>query len=191
MNDREQRNNAKRFAAGWMPKNLGREKQDTHSFWLSLLADVFGVEGAFRRFIDFEKKVKLSGGHVGYIDGFIPDTKVLIEQKGRGISLTEKAQQSDGTMLTPYEQAQRYAAALNLDEQPRWIVTCNFDEFRIYDQNDKDAEPAIVTLENFENEFRRLSVLTDRDANAIPHEVQLSVEAGRLIGKLYKALRVQ
>lgn len=191
MNEREQRTNAKRFAADWLPKNLGREKQDTHSFWLSLLADVFGVEGAFRRFIDFEKKVKLSGGHVGFIDGFIHDTKVLIEQKGRGISLTEKAQQSDGSMLTPYEQAQRYAAALNLDEQPRWIVTCNFDEFRIYDQNDKEAEPSIVTLENFENEFRRLSVLTDRDADAIPHEVQLSVEAGRLVGKLYKALRAQ
>ena len=191
MNDREQRNNAKRFAADWMPKNLGREKQDTHSFWLSLLADVFGVEGAFRRFIDFEKKVKLSGGHVGYIDGFIPDTKVLIEQKGRGISLTEKAQQSDGSMLNPYEQAQRYAAALNLAEQPRWIVTCNFDEFRIYDQNDKGAGPAIVTLENFENEFRRLSVLVDRDADAVPHEVQLSVEAGRLVGKLYRALRAQ
>lgn len=191
MNEREQRTNAKRFAADWLPKNLGREKQDTHSFWLSLLADVFGVEGAFRRFIDFEKKVKLSGGHVGFIDGFIHDTKVLIEQKGRGISLTEKAQQSDGSMLTPYEQAQRYAAALNLDEQPRWIVTCNFDEFRIYDQNDKEAEPAIVTLENFENEFRRLSVLTDTDADAIPHEVQLSVEAGRLVGKLYKALRAQ
>ncbi len=191
MNDREQRQNAARFAAEWMPRQLGREKQDTHSFWLSLLSDVFDVKGAYRRFIDFEKRVSLPGRHVGYIDGYIPDTKVLIEQKGRGVSLTERALQSDGSLLDPYEQAQRYAAALNLDEQPRWIVTCNFDEFRIYDQNDKQADPVVVSLENFSEGFRSLSVLVDLDANSVPHEVQLSVSAGALIGRIYRALRVQ
>lgn len=191
MNERERQNNAKRFASEWMPKNLGREKQDTHQFWISLLSDIFGIEGAYRRFIDFEKKVKLEGSHVGYIDAYIPDTKVLIEQKGRGISLTEKAEQSDGSMLNPYEQARRYAEALNYNEQPRWIITCNFDEFRIYDQNNKNDEPVVVTLQNFEDEYRRLSILIDREADAIPHEVKLSVEAGALIGKLYRLLRIQ
>lgn len=188
ISDREQRAAAAQFAAAWLPRNLGDEKQHTHNFWLSLLSDVFGVEGAYRRFIDFERKVSLPGGKWGYIDGFIPDTKVLIEQKSRGKKLDEKIEQSDGTFLTPAEQGMRYAAAMNLSDQPRWIVACNFDTFEIYDQEKKGEPPVTVSLANFEEEFRRLSVIADRDLDAVPYETKLSVEAGSLIGKLYKAL---
>ena len=188
ISDREQRIAAAKFAADWLPSNLGDEKQHTHNFWLSLLSDVFGVEGAYRRYIDFERKVSLPGGKWGYIDGYIPDTRVLIEQKSRGKRLDEKILQSDGSELTPAEQGMRYAAAMNLSEQPRWIIACNFDNFEIYDQEKKGEPPVTVTLANFEEEFRRLSIVADRDANAIPYETKLSVEAGGLIGKLYKAL---
>ena len=191
ISDREQRAAAAQFAAAWLPRNLGDEKQHTHNFWLSLLSDVFGVEGAYRRFIDFERKVSLPGGKWGYIDGFIPDTKVLIEQKSRGKKLDEKIEQSDGTFLTPAEQGMRYAAAMNLSEQPRWIIACNFDKFEIYDQEKKGEPPVTVSLANFEEEFRRLSVIADRDLDAVPYETKLSVEAGSLIGKLYKALYEQ
>lgn len=191
ISDREQRAAAAQFAAAWLPRNLGDEKQHTHNFWLSLLSDVFGVEGAYRRFIDFERKVSLPGGKWGYIDGFIPDTKVLIEQKSRGKKLDEKIEQSDGTFLTPAEQGMRYAAAMNLSEQPRWIIACNFDTFEIYDQEKKGEPPVTVSLANFEEEFRRLSVIADRDLDAVPYETKLSVEAGSLIGKLYKALYEQ
>ena len=188
ISDREQRIAAAKFAADWLPHNLGDEKQHTHNFWLSLLSDVFGVEGAYRRYIDFERKVSLPGGKWGYIDGYIPDTRVLIEQKSRGKRLDEKILQSDGSELTPAEQGMRYAAAMNLSEQPRWIIACNFDNFEIYDQEKKGEPPVTVSLANFEEEFRRLSIVADRDANAIPYETKLSVEAGGLIGKLYKAL---
>lgn len=188
ISDREQRIAAAKFAADWLPHNLGDEKQHTHNFWLSLLSDVFGVEGAYRRYIDFERKVSLPGGKWGYIDGYIPDTRVLIEQKSRGKRLDEKILLSDGSELTPAEQGMRYAAAMNLSEQPRWIIACNFDNFEIYDQEKKGEPPVTVSLANFEEEFRRLSIVADRDANAIPYETKLSVEAGGLIGKLYKAL---
>lgn len=191
MTPREQRQAAKEFAAQWLPKNLGDEKQHTHNFWISLLSDVFGVEGAYRRYIDFERKVRLPGGKWGFIDGYIPDTKVLIEQKSRGIQLDKKADQSDGSPLTPAEQGMRYASAMNLSEQPRWIIACNFDRFEIYDQEKKGEPPVTVSLANFEEEFRRLSILVDREAESVSYETTLSVAAGALIGKLYKAILKQ
>ena len=191
MTPREQRQAAKDFAATWLPKNLGDEKQHTHNFWISLLSDVFGVEGAYRRYIDFERKVRLPGGKWGFIDGYIPDTKVLIEQKSRGIPLDKKADQSDGSPLTPAEQGMRYATAMNLSEQPRWVIACNFDQFEIYDQDNREAPPVTVSLANFEEEFRRLSILVDQEAESVPYETTLSVAAGALIGKLYKAILKQ
>ena len=103
----EQKTAAKQFAAYWATR--GDEKQDTQSFWLSLLRTVYGVENP-AQFIQFEVPVKLD--HVSYIDGFIPATRVLIEQKSANVDLRRGSRQSDGSMLTPYQQARRYAAYL-------------------------------------------------------------------------------
>ena len=95
----EQKTAAKQFAAHWATR--GDEKQDTQSFWLSLLQSVYGVEGP-AQFIQFEVPVKLD--HVSYIDGFIPATRVLIEQKSANVDLRRGSRQSDGSMLTPYHE---------------------------------------------------------------------------------------
>ena len=79
MNDVEQRVAAKAFAAYW--KDKGYEKGESQSFWLSLLRDVFGKEHP-EQFILFEEQVHLD--HTSFIDGNIPETKVLIEQKRTG-----------------------------------------------------------------------------------------------------------
>ena len=121
----EQKTAAKQFAAYWATR--GDEKQDTQSFWLSLLRTVYGVENP-AQFIQFEVPVKLD--HVSYIDGFISETKVLIEQKSASVDLNRGYKQSDGTFLRPYEQARRYAGFLPHDQNPRWIVVCNFRSFR-------------------------------------------------------------
>ncbi len=132
MTDVEQRAAAKHFAEYWQGK--GYEKGQSQKFWLSLLSDVFGVEHV-AEFIEFEDQVHLD--NTSFIDGFIPATKVLIEQKSLGKSLTAPIRQSDGSLLSPLQQAQRYVHAL-LDAKgrqavPRWVVTCNFEEFRVYD----------------------------------------------------------
>ena len=57
--------------------------------------------------IDFQKKVDIDGSKKR-IDAYIPETQVLIEQKSFGIKLDQKAKQSGGIELTPYEQAKRY-----------------------------------------------------------------------------------
>ncbi len=114
---------AKKFAADW--KGKGYEKGQSQTFWLTLLSDVLGVEDV-ASFITFEEQVHLD--HTSFIDGYIPSTKVLIEQKGLGKDLNKPIRQSDGTLLTPFQQAGRYITELPVSQHPRWAVTCNFEK---------------------------------------------------------------
>ena len=177
---------AKQFAAYWATR--GDEKQDTQSFWLSLLRTVYGVENP-AQFIQFEVPVKLD--HVSYIDGFISETKVLIEQKSASVDLNRGYKQSDGTFLRPYEQARRYAGFLPHDQNPRWIVVCNFQEFQIYDMNRPNDEPETLRLANLEKEYHRLQFLVDTGSTVVKKEMEVSLQAGAIVGTLYDALLKQ
>lgn len=100
MTDMEQKAAAKHFAEYWAGK--GYEKGESQPFWLSLLRDVFGVEHP-EEYISFEDQVHLD--HTSFIDGYIAESKVLVEQKGINKSLTSAIRQSDGSLLTPFQQA--------------------------------------------------------------------------------------
>ncbi|MBP3624737.1 MAG: class I SAM-dependent DNA methyltransferase, partial [Peptococcaceae bacterium] len=186
MNELEQRQAAKQFAQDW--KDRGDEKQDTQSFWLALLQNVFGVEDA-TKYIQFEMPVKLD--HTSFIDAYIPETKVLIEQKSAGIGLNKGYQQSDGSLLTPYQQARRYAGYLPHEQNPRWIVVCNFTEFHIHDMNHPNNTPDIIRLDELEKECYRLNFLVNTSDQLLKREEEVSVKAGELVGKLYDALSKQ
>lgn len=127
------------FLRVWAEK--GDEKQHTQSFWITFLRDVVGVSQP-EKVIDFEKRVKID--NIKYIDAYIAETRVAIEQKGAKIDLDKPEKQSDGEELTPFEQAKRYNDNLPFSEKCRWIVVCNFKEFRIHDM-DKD-EPIKPTI---------------------------------------------
>lgn len=182
----EQKTAAKQFAAHWATR--GDEKQDTQSFWLSLLQSVYGVEDP-AQFIQFEVPVKLD--HVSYIDGFIPATRVLIEQKSANVDLRRGSRQSDGSMLTPYQQARRYAAYLPHNQNPRWIVVCNFQQFQIHDMNRPNDEPETVLLADLEKEYHRLQFLVDTGSTLVKKEMEVSLQAGEIVGVLYDALLKQ
>ena len=179
----EQTQHAKEFAEYWQDK--GDEKQETQRYWIELLQEVLGVENP-SRYIEFEKTVKIK--HTNFIDGYISSTKVLIEQKGAKVDLTKPQEQSDGAMLTPYQQAKRYADELSYDLKPRWIVVSNFKEIHIHDMNNLHAEPEIIKLENLEKEYYRLQFLVDTKNENIRREEEISLQAGILVGKLYDAL---
>ena len=184
MTDVQQRAAAKHFAEYWAGK--GYEKGQSQAFWLSLLADVFGVEHP-AEYISFEDQVHLD--HTSFIDGFIPSTKVLIEQKSLGKSLTAAIPQSDGSLLSPLQQALRYVHGL-LDTQgrgavPRWLVTCNFGEFRIYDLDHPQNEAQVILLENLPDEYYRLKFLVDTGNEQLKREMELSLKAGELVGKIH------
>ena len=79
MTDAQQRAAAKQFAADWAGK--GYEKGHSQPFWLSLLQKVYGVAEP-EKFITFEDQIMLD--HTSFVDGHIPTTHVLIEQKSLG-----------------------------------------------------------------------------------------------------------
>ncbi|MBQ6006805.1 MAG: class I SAM-dependent DNA methyltransferase, partial [Selenomonadaceae bacterium] len=154
---------------------------------LSLLRDVFGISEP-EKFIRFEVPVKLK--HTSFIDAFLPDTKVIIEQKSLAESLSQEKSQSDGSTLTPYEQAQRYGSSLPYSMRPRWIVVCNFAEFLLYDMETL-AEPTKILLEDLPEKFHALDFLVDKTKNKLRIELELSLKAGEIVGKLYDALHAQ
>ena len=142
---------------------------------------MFGVDKP-ERLIEFQKPV--GGWH---IDAYIAETKVLIEHKSFGVDLSKKIQQSDGKLLTPYEQAKRYADALPAKDKPRWIVTCNFAEFHIYDRtkNFFDAATTIIKLRDLRYQFERLKFLIDPAADTTPPAEKISKDALDVITKIY------
>ncbi|MDD6449516.1 MAG: methylase, partial [Lachnospiraceae bacterium] len=189
MTDAEQREAARQFINKWL--SGGDEKQDCHPYWIQLLQNVLGVEDV-TEYIQFEKPVKLPEGdgkvHTRYIDGYIPKVKALIEQKGSVHKLDEKEPQSGGEFLTPYEQAKRYNDNLPYDEKARWIVTSNFQNIWIYDMNASVPEPTKIELQDLQTKYSLLDFLVKKDVKKISHEMEISIKAGTIVGKLYDAL---
>lgn len=186
MTTAQQQQAARNFAAYWRDK--GYEKGESQPFWLSLLRDVYGVEHP-EQFIQFEEQVHLD--HTSFIDGTIPATHVLIEQKGLGKDLNKPIKQSDGALLTPFEQAKRYILELPVSQHPRWVVTCNFSTFYVYDMERPRGEPEIIELANLEKEYYRLQFLVDAGNEHLKREMEVSIAAGEIVGLLYDAFYKQ
>ena len=172
------------FVASWTGK--GDEKQDTQRYWIDLLHTVLGVENPTKHLL-FEKRVKLEDS-TRYIDVYIPETNVLIEQKSSSIDLSKPELQSGGASLTPYNQARRYDNNLPVSEKARWIICCNFQRFEIHDMSKPLDEPEIILLEDLEKEAYRLQFLINTNNEHIKKELEVSLRAGEVIGEIYDAL---
>ena len=183
MTEKEQKKAAKEFAERW--KGRGYEKGDSNLFWIDLLTHVYGVDN-IAEFISFEDQVHLD--HTSFIDGYIKSTHVMIEQKSIGKDLRKAIKQSDGSLLTPFQQAKRYSSELPYDDRPRWIITCNFSEFLVYDMNKPNGEPEQIFLADLPKEYYRLQFMVGHKSETLKKEEQISIEAGKLVGKLYDAL---
>ena len=180
--EKQQAQAAGEFARRW--KGRGYEKGESQVFWTELVTEVFGVENP-SLFLQFEQQAKLD--HTSFIDVMIPSTRVMIEQKSLGKDLRKPIPQSDGTKLTPFQQAQRYAMTLKVSQHPRWIVTCNFAEFDIYDMENPNSEPHHVELCNLGREYYRLRFLVETGNEHLQKEFEVSMKAGDIVGKLYDA----
>ena len=181
MNDKEQSQKAKEFAKYW--KNKVYEKGQSQQFWIQLLTDVYGVQNP-SEFIEFEDQVHIDK-NTGFIDGYIPTTKVLIEQKSIDKDLRKGIRQSDGSLLNPFQQAKKYIAELPLSKHPKYVITCNFKSFLIYNMENPNGEPEEILLENLEKEYYRLQFLVETGNEHLKREMEISIQAGELVGKLY------
>ena len=186
MTEKEQKKAAKEFAERW--KGRGYEKGESNLFWIDLLTHVYGVDN-IAEFISFEDQVHLD--HTSFIDGYIKSTHVMIEQKSIGKDLRKAIKQSDGSLLNPFQQAKRYVTELPLSQHPRWIVTCNFEEFLVYDMEKPNGEPEQIFLKDLAKDYYRLQFLVETGSEMLKKEMEISLKAGELVGKLYDAILKQ
>ena len=182
----EKRAAIRQFINDW--KDGGRELQDDQTFWNELLRNIYDVKD-LPHFIEYQKEVKIN--NQCRIDAYIPSTSVLIEQKSSTVDLSKGIPQSDKSYLTPFQQARRYASYLPHNENPRWIIVCNFHEFQIHDMNRPNDEPQIVKLADLEKEYHRMNFLVDTGDENTKRELEISMDAGRIVGELYDALLAQ
>ncbi len=187
MTDAEQREAARQFIKRWIGK--GKEDEDGRSYWIDLLTNVLGMDNVTEH-LNFEKKVVIDG-NTKRIDVYIPETRVIIEQKSLGKALDQKIRNSGEIDLTPFEQADRYNSKLTFDERARWIVTSNFAEIWIYDMNEKQPEPTKIALEELQNKYPLLDFLVKKDVKKISHEMEISIQAGDIVGLIYDAFLEQ
>lgn len=186
MTDAQQREAARQFYYRW--KDKGREDEDARSYWIEILTNILGVDRVTER-VDFEKKVIGADGNTKRIDVYIPETRVIIEQKSLGIALDKPQAGHDG--MTPYEQAKYYDNYLPFDERARWIVTSNFAEIWIYDRNATRPDPVKISLSDLQSKYHMLDFLVNKETKVISHEMELSLQAGDLVGKIYDAFHSQ
>jgi len=185
---------AKEFVKRWkkrlgaIPAGSNNEQQDTQKFWVDLLINVLGIpSNTIDSFVDFERKVR--GRR---IDVFVSDHNFLCEQKSWGIDL-DKPEPRNGGMETPLQQAMWYARHLPYSERPRWVMTCNFGTFRLYDLDNERPEDTVqeFSLEELPDSLYLLSFLTSNETSRLHKEQQLSIEAGAYVSRLYDALAKQ
>ncbi|MGN8766026.1 DNA methyltransferase [Blautia massiliensis (ex Liu et al. 2021)] len=187
MTDAEQREAARQFVNRWIGK--GKEDEDGRSYWIDLLTSVLGMDNITER-LNFEKKVVVDG-NTKRIDVYIPETRVIIEQKSLGKALDQKIRNSGEIDLTPFEQADRYNSKLTFDERARWIVTSNFAEIWIYDMNQKQPEPTKIALDELQSKYPLLDFLVKKEVKTISHEMEVSIKAGDIVGLIYDAFLKQ
>ncbi len=185
---------AKEFVKRWkkrlgaIPADSNNEQQDTQKFWVDLLINVLDIpSNTIDSFVDFERKVR--GRR---IDVFVSDHNFLCEQKSWGIDL-DKPEPRNGGMETPLQQAMWYARHLPYSERPRWVMTCNFGTFRLYDLDNERPEDTVqeFSLEELPDSLYLLSFLTSNETSRLHKEQQLSIEAGAYVSRLYDALAKQ
>lgn len=187
MDQLQQKNNAKKFVERWKTEE-GNEDRQSRSFWIEFAQDLIGIKNP-THVLDFERKV-----HGRKIDVFYEDLGVLIEQKSRGVDLDKKSERSKKAgEETPYQQAKWYADHLPYSAKPRWIIVSNFDEFRIHDLDTEDPEHEYVTidLEELPDQIHLFNFLGDQSGSRLVKEKKISVQAGEIVGRLYKSLAAQ
>ena len=183
MTEKQQKAAAAEFARRWEGK--GYEKGESQRFWIDLLENVYGVKRP-TEFVRFEEQVQLD--NTSFIDVMIPSTRTMIEMKSLGKDLRKPILQSDGTKLSPFQQAQRYILGLPVSQHPKWIVTCNFAEFDVYDMENPKGEPQRILLQDLGTDYYRLQFLVDEGSDHLKKEMEVSMQAGEIVGRMYDAL---
>jgi hypothetical protein len=159
---------AKAFSEEW--KDAHYEKGETQSFY----NDFFEIFGIRRRTVAvYEQRVKLLDNKQGFIDLFWPRT-LLIEQKSAGLKLG-RAQ----------GQALDYLVGIHATEQPRWILTCDFQTWNLLDL--ETGNELSFHLSHLHKHITAFDFMLGRKVS-FESQANVTIKAAELMGKLHDAL---
>ncbi|MFZ4382937.1 MAG: DNA methyltransferase, partial [Sandarakinorhabdus sp.] len=163
---------AKDFAADWA--DAAYEKGETQSFY----NDFFAIFGVKRRAVaSYEKRVTtLEKSRSGFIDLFWPGM-LLVEQKSAGLDL--------GKALG---QALDYVDWLPPRDQPRYLLTCDFQRWRLIDL--ESGSETRFTLPELHTHIERFDFILGRQRTFVT-QADVNIQAAELMGKLHDALKAK
>ena len=181
---------AREFAKRWAGKNWS-EDQFAGVFWIDLLKSVYDIECNDTSNVIFEYRTSASGK----IDLWLRSLSTMVEMKSSGVDL-DKPEPRQGEMKTPFKQVYDYAVSFPRSEQPDYLITCNFEKFRVYSRKENgdlnlESKAQEFTVEELGDKPEYLGFLIDPQNSRLYHEREISEQAGQLIGKLYDMLREQ
>lgn len=187
------------FVNKW--KDKGNEKQDTHPFWEGLVECLLGVKHGYEC-LDWEQKipkraiVKENGENPKFLDCYLKTSRCVIEQKSYKISLDEKHAVIDGKPMNALQQAQWYYDNMNRPDdgkKGRYTIACNFQEFRIFDNNHGDTLFETLRLEDLPRRWpylRRVLMGGESSNNDNVQDAAAKTASG-FVSKLYDLLQKQ
>ncbi|HOA48926.1 MAG TPA: N-6 DNA methylase [Novosphingobium sp.] len=161
---------AKAFSDEW--KDAHYEKGETQSFYNDFF-EIFGIRR--RQVAVYEKQVQaIDATRRGFIDLFWPGT-LIVEQKSAGKDLY-KAQL----------QASEYFNWLPQRDQPRFILTCDFQRWKLVDLDDNGRELSF-TLPELHKHVTAFDFMLGRKVS-FETQANVTIKAAELMGKLHDAL---
>jgi hypothetical protein len=166
----EIRRRAKAFSEEW--KDAFYEKGETQSFYNDFF-EIFGIRR--RQVAVYEKMVQsLDANRRGFIDLFWPGT-LIVEQKSAGKDL-----------LAAQMQASEYFNWLPARDQPRFILTCDFQRWTLIDLDNNGAELSF-RLADLHKHITAFDFMLGRKVS-FETQASVTIKAAELMGKLHDAL---
>ena len=163
-------NRARAFSKDW--QHVEREEADAKSFWDEFF-EIFGIKR--RKVATFEKRVKKLSDKDGYIDLLWKGT-LLIEHKSRGKDLVKA-----------FKQAKDYFPGLKPDEEPRYILLCDFWHFELH--NLDEGQIHRFTLPELDQHLRLFYFIAGYRKQTIRTEEAVNRVAVDALGELHDALK--
>lgn len=160
---------AKAFSEEWQDAHY--EKGETQSFYNDFF-EIFGIKR--RQVADYERRVKLLGNKQGFIDLFWPKT-LLVEQKSASLDL-RKAE----------TQALDYLVGIHPTQQPRFILTCDFQTWVLRDR-DASGDPLTFKLADLHKHVQAFDFMLGRRVSFERQEA-VTIKAAELMGRIHDAL---
>lgn len=159
---------AKAFSEDW--QNAHYEKGETQTFYNEFF-EIFGIKR--KQVAIYEQRVKLLSQKHGFIDLFWPGT-LLVEQKSSKLDL-DKAQ----------GQALDYVEGIHPTDQPRWVLTCDFQRWRLLDLD--TGTELKFHLKDLHKHITAFDFMLGRKVS-FETQANVTIKAAELMGKLHDAL---